>query len=130
MSKTTPTLRDAWVMIRARQPFTMRDTLSGTVEWDGRFGHLPLDLREQVTEAAYVIYSYRTPIAWVDAAGVAHVPDVGYSPTTSQHQYLAADALDVDFRPAPGRTVVEIPKNDVAPWGAPRRLRRGGIDEL
>lgn len=122
------TLANAEEAIKNRQPFTLRDTLSASEGWDGRFEHLPLDLREQVIDAKYVVYSYRTPIAWIDAAGAAHVPDVGYSPTTSQHQYLAADALSVDFRPARGRTVVQIPKNDEL-YSRARRLRRGGIDE-
>lgn len=113
------TLADAEQLIKNRLPFKLRDTLSATKGWDGRFGELPLDLREQVTDADYVVYSYRTPIAWVDGSGFVTVPDVGYSLTTSQHQYLAAHALGVDFQPKRGRTL--RPAGD--------GYRRGGIDD-
>jgi hypothetical protein len=122
------TLAEAEDAIKNRQQFVMRDTLSGTAGWTGIQGFLPEEYLESIKSATYVVLSYGTPIAWIDELGKAVVPDVGYSPTTGQHQYLAAHALDVDFRPARGRKIVDIPKNDVAPWGAPRRLRRGGID--
>lgn len=52
-------------------------------------GHLPGHLRKIVMERAgsivQVIYSYNTPIAWLDA-GQWIVPQVRYSPTTGKHQ--------------------------------------------
>lgn len=56
-------------------------------------GYLPDRLRKIVMERAdsivQVIYSYSTPIAWLDA-GQWIVPDVSYSPTTGKHQsYLS-----------------------------------------
>ena len=36
--------------------------------------------------AVYVVWSYQTPIAWVDADGTVTVPDQRYSVTTTQHQ--------------------------------------------
>ena len=36
--------------------------------------------------AIYVVWSYRTPIAWVDADGTVTIPPLRYSVTTSQHQ--------------------------------------------
>jgi hypothetical protein len=41
----------------------------------------------------YTVYSYATPIAWVDADGKATVPDAYYSRTTSRHQGIAREAL-------------------------------------
>lgn len=37
-------------------------------------------------EVAYVVYSYATPIAWVLTTGEVIMPDVKYSPSTSNHQ--------------------------------------------
>lgn len=43
---------------------------------------------------AYVVYSYNTPIAWLDlSAGVWYMPEAKYSPTTSKHQGQVAYAL-------------------------------------
>lgn len=50
-----------------------------------RFGRLPIEYRDSVKSASYVIYSYSTPIAWyVD--GKWTIPNVSYSRTTSVHQ--------------------------------------------
>lgn len=52
-------------------------------------GHLPPALRRLMSERAdsivQVIYSYNTPIAWLDA-GLWIVPSVRYSVTTQRHQ--------------------------------------------
>ena len=52
-------------------------------------GYLPERLREifkaRADSIVQVIYSYNTPIAWLDA-GQWIVPDVSYSPTTGKHQ--------------------------------------------
>lgn len=42
-------------------------------------------LRERGDSIVQVIYSYSTPIAWLDA-GAWVIPDVHYSVTTSKHQ--------------------------------------------
>lgn len=57
-------------------------------------GYLPARLARIMSERAdtivQVIYSYGTPIAWLDA-GTWVVPAVSYSPTTGKHQgYLYA----------------------------------------
>ena len=62
-------------------------------------GYLPARLRKIVMERAdsivQVIYSYNTPIAWLDA-GEWIVPDVSYSPTTGKHQsYLSVLGYEV-----------------------------------
>lgn len=66
-------------------------------------GELPEQYHEDVRDARYVVYSYETPIGWVTRSGQRIVPDVGYSLTTSQHQYTVAHAWGIDFRPARGR---------------------------
>lgn len=45
-------------------------------------------------ENSYVVSSYDTPIAWVDAEGNWVVPFVKYSRTTSNHQSRVTTALD------------------------------------
>lgn len=64
-------------------------------------GYLPDRLRKIVMERAdsivQVIYSYNTPIAWLDA-GQWIVPDVSYSPTSGKHRsYLSV--LDYELIP-------------------------------
>jgi hypothetical protein len=112
------------------QTGALRATPGGASE----YGYLPTGYHEQVRDAEYVVYSYRTPIAWVTADGDRIIPDVGYSPTTGQHQYIVKGAWREDgWRsstefPARRRTVVKVPKEDDL-HGEPRRLRRGGLDE-
>jgi hypothetical protein len=68
-----------------------------------------------------VVWSYFTPIAWVNQDGKKTVPDVGYSATTGQHQTLVMSAWDLHVRyPARGRELRRA-------GGGPRR---GGIDDL
>lgn len=50
-------------------------------------GDLPRGIVIPAT-AIYVVWSYRTPIAWVDHDGTVTVPDVHYSNTTTMHQHL------------------------------------------
>lgn len=123
------TLSDAEKMIREEKPFVIS---SGNLRayrgpWNGQRGFLPEEWHTSLRSARYVIYSYGTPIAWITDDGSKVLPDIGYTPTTSQHQYAAATALGIDHRPARGRPVVRVPANAVR-YGRPRRLRRGGID--
>lgn len=48
-------------------------------------GQMPRDLTVPAT-AIYVVWSYNTPIAWVDEDGTVTVPDTYYSVTTTMHQ--------------------------------------------
>ena len=62
-------------------------------------GELPRKLaqimREREDSIVQVIYSYDTPIAWLDA-GQWIVPDVSYSPTTGRHQsYLSVLGYEI-----------------------------------
>lgn len=52
-------------------------------------GQLPEEFAEEAHAAAYVIYSYATPIAWRDRSGRWVFPCVSYSRTTARHQSLA-----------------------------------------
>lgn len=48
-------------------------------------GDLPREILIPAT-AVYVVWSYSTPIAWVDADGTVTIPDVKYSVTTTMQQ--------------------------------------------
>lgn len=54
-------------------------------------------LDDLITKAAYIVYSYATPIAWVRTDGSICIPPVRYSNTTTQHQWMVARALGVSF---------------------------------
>lgn len=103
-------------------------------------GHLPARLHESVRSAVYVVYSYGTPIAWVTEDEsrsrtepyLYHVPDVGYSPTTGQHQYAVLDAWRSVARRGlmerhGRREVVRVPGNAEV-YGRTIRARSGGMD--
>ena len=66
-----------------------KSTPRGVYRGGYSLGYLPERLREIFRERAdsivQVIYSYDTPIAWLDA-GQWIVPDVSYSPTSGKHQ--------------------------------------------
>lgn len=66
-----------------------RSTPQGIDHGGYRVGHLPYALRAIMharrDTIVQVIYSYDTPIAWLDA-GLWIIPDVSYSITTSKHQ--------------------------------------------
>lgn len=126
----TRTVDDAAERIQAQEPFNLREgkTLYGREGGaDQDPGLLPEQYRADAAAARYVVYSYRTPVGWVRQDGTKVVPDVGYSPTTGQHQYLVAHAWGIGFRPARGREYVPVPATDTL-YGQPRRLRSGGID--
>lgn len=124
-------LDEAAQLIEELRPFRLRGSTDPCSLWAVReapafLGALPPEESEELHQAEYVVMSYNTPIAWV-IDGQAVVPDIGYTPTTGQHQYLAAHALGVPFRPGRGRRLATIDAN-ATQYGRPRRLRRGGID--
>lgn len=136
--------------IHALLPFLSVGKLpDGTRVWSGHSGpavttgHLPPRLIASARAAVYVVYSYETPIAWVEEMDEArempywyHVPNVGYSPTTSQQQLTCLEAWR-EARKRQGargrwildgrREVVRVPPNATA-YGVPRRARSGGMD--
>lgn len=69
---------------------------SGALRGDGgcvSLGQLPDEWAESAIGASYTVYSYDTPIAWLDSEGVWQCPDVKYSVTTSAHQGKIRTAL-------------------------------------
>lgn len=50
-------------------------------------GQMPSNFRVP-EDATYVVFSYSTPIGWVEADGTKVVPDVRYSKTTSRQQNI------------------------------------------
>lgn len=46
----------------------------------------------------YIVYSYNTPIAWVDRNGTWIVPYTKYSVTTSKHQGLVNYAISLSAK--------------------------------
>lgn len=73
-------------------------SVRGTRDFSG-VGRLPSEYVEMIRAALdagrvrYVVYSYATPIAWVEAGVTGEpvwiVPDTRYSVTTSKHQGMA-----------------------------------------
>ena len=45
-------------------------------------------------QPVYTVLSYNTPIAWITRSGLVRIPDVKYSPTTTQHQWTVKAAWD------------------------------------
>jgi hypothetical protein len=93
------------------------------------FGLLPTEHHDDARRARYVVYSYETPIAWVREDGTKVIPDIGYSPSTGQHQYIVRYAWCTDSPrfPARGRQIVRPDATHVQ-YGRERRLRAGGMD--
>jgi hypothetical protein len=81
-------------VLKNRQPFATSGALWGSAAVRDA-GRLPADWRNLFqTGADYVVYSYRTPIAWHRAADdLWIVPDEKYSMTTSRHQSLIGTAV-------------------------------------
>ena len=83
------------------KPFHTRTGNLRGMEWWGlgqatEAGDLPEPYLAQfvATEVDYIIYSYRTPIAWfVNDTGEWFVPNVNYSLTTTQHQSAVKGAI-------------------------------------
>ncbi len=95
--------------------------LSGPARWTSK---LPEEYHEAAEAAIYVVYSYRTPIGWVNPDGTVTVPDVGYSLSTGQHQWYLIDAWR-DRLPS-GFTIAARGRR-LVPSGGGRR--NGGMDD-
>lgn len=123
MGYLVATLSEAQQKIAKREPFRLsgRNTLWATNTPPSYIGKLPPEYADDLSMADYVVMSYVTPIAW-EVDGEINFPDVGYSPTTSQHQYTVKDAWNVPYHmrfPERGRQLRPA-------GGGPRR---GGIDD-
>lgn len=113
--------RDADAPISRREAFTAGN-LSGTAGWDGSFGALPADWHRALSDAdpVYVVWSYRTPIAWVASDGEVTIPDVTYSPTTTQHQHTARHGLGAKLSTALARISLLKGKGRAGAFGSRR----------
>jgi len=92
---------NAVAAIRCRKVFVNNNTtLVGTVRFCG-WGDLPdayrTDFLQTDRDVVYWIYSYDTPIAWIFADLTVEMPSVDYAPTTTTHQEVVAEALDLHF---------------------------------
>jgi hypothetical protein len=92
----------AAVHIMARQPFDNRtNTFGGARRFKG-WGEMPAKYRtDDVKDVAYWVYSYDTPIAWVETYGRVTMPPIYWDDTTAAHQRIAAFALGVKTWPQP-----------------------------
>lgn len=81
------------------QPFNIGN-LSGSWSFSGQTGQLPKEYADMLTSLTqttdvYVIYSYRTPIAWYSSNDRTWtIPDVKYSVTTTNHQNVVKVAIE------------------------------------
>jgi hypothetical protein len=82
--KKTPWITYSMILAD-REPFKTGGSLYATATPGWRFGRLDYEYRDSFKRADYAVYSYSTPIAWHGPDGWT-MPDVKYSPTTSQHQ--------------------------------------------
>jgi hypothetical protein len=82
-------LSNVYPYIRERRAFDANGTLRGIVGATEGMGRLPEHYHSRFLTAAiaddlYMVYSYRTPIAWF-ANGEWTIPSVKYSVTTARH---------------------------------------------
>lgn len=88
------TLRGTWINSEYQRQRLTRDFehfAKDTEAHENPFGRLPLDWGRELVDAMnnngpiFVVYSYETPIAWVDSDNVEIKIPVKYSATTSKH---------------------------------------------
>jgi hypothetical protein len=90
--------------VRNREEFTAGNVSGHSYAFYG-FGYLPDEFKNAFAADAnqidYVVYSYRTPIAWHTTDGRWTIPAVRYSASTSRQQNAVRRALsieDTDYR--------------------------------
>lgn len=91
MSKISSRSRKVAELIRDREPFETYGSLfacsghrgRGPYLRDGDLDRWEADMRKGIR---YSVYSYETPIAWVNSDGVAYRVRQKFSLTTSKHQ--------------------------------------------
>jgi hypothetical protein len=88
--------------IATRQEFDSSNLTGRQVSYALRHastGYLPIHYAEQFRTLLdaflidYVVYSYRTPIAWHTVNGQWIIPEAIYSPSTNQHQRIVKGAI-------------------------------------
>lgn len=98
---------DARPLIARREPFnsSRSSNFFGEIHRPGGYvytGYLPGSLKstDTVSQADFIVYSYRTPIAWHIPGEGWIVPPVTYSVSTSRHQQSVRMALSSgDYSP-------------------------------
>lgn len=124
MKTTRTSNRDAATFVAQRKPFVSHTkSLRGEVGRPSDSGKLPdRFLTGKFWHAQYVVYSYRTPIAYLHA-GVWYVPNVRYSITTSHHHGnvmygIRMSGLPVyELDPQNYRNTQRVPASTGAPSG-------------
>ena len=87
---------DYMPVLENQQNFVTHGALSGKSNPDRNLvGRLPQEYHESFRTAVYAVYSWATPIAWVDGARNWTVPNHGYSKSTTQHQNKIRSALNL-----------------------------------
>lgn len=82
---------DNWLNVLCGEPQPFKAASMSGGSYSSYVGHLPTRFRESYHATAphahqFVVYSYDTPIAWLNEDGSWSVPDTKYSMTTSRHQ--------------------------------------------
>lgn len=104
-----------------RKPFSRGNVTGRTVgQYFGSFGRLPQEHRDAMRELLqhgqlYVVFSYQTPIAYGAEGKDYIVPDVSYSPSTTQQQsavrFIANTLNKYNTTESPkSRNITETPK--------------------
>lgn len=91
-------LRDAREKVRNLEDFT-GNSLRGEFFPNGTPINFYMGRTKYVVPAGslYVVYSYDTPIAWIDNKGKAFITDEKFSVTTSKHMHSVYGLSDLTF---------------------------------
>lgn len=101
MARKTDTKTDAIRLMSDEISFE-RSSISGLVcrpDAAPRREEMPEDLHQELLaaiardEIAYIVFSYRTPIAWVHRNGAVRLPEIKYPKITSMHQNWVREAF-------------------------------------
>lgn len=122
---------DYAAVIAARGSFQAAKSVQGRAGWAAtgtRVGDLPAEHAAQfrADKPDYVIYSYQTPIAW-HSNGTWRMPNVRYSVTTTQHQWIIWFALRALPEVTEGRAALDAPswRDGTAPYNATQSVMKG-----
>lgn len=101
-----------------RESFETHGALRATIGGASQYGRLPTEYHDSARDAVYVVYSYSTPIGWVQADGEVIVPPVKYSITTTGHQGMLYALQTTD------------PETRAGIWDAAARERQTARDRV
>ena len=73
--------------LKDREAFQTHGALYGApVSGPSWYDRLPEHYKDSFYDSSYAVYSYGTPIAWLNEDDMWIMPDITYSVTTSKHQ--------------------------------------------